>query len=665
VFLAGKGGVGKTTCAAALALALAGRGERVLVASIDPAHSLGDVLGAPLGARARAVPRATGRLFALELDAERAAAAWVARRRPALVEVASSSGALDEETAARFTRLPLPAVDELAALLALARWARQKWDRVIVDAAPSGHFLALLRAPAAIADLARTFEAARRDARRVETQLAGRAVSSAADGLVDELKALAGGLTALLRDPNRVAVRWVLLPEDASLEETRDGLAALAAEGVRVEELIVNRAGVERRAALPARSSGRRGRMRGDDDELRSDVAALLANALLPATVATAARELQRLAPGARWRLLPTLPREPRQRNALRALGGLLAAATTPGGDAAARAARTPPRRTRSAPLPSGRRGSGSPRRRHGTTPPLVSLCGPPVRAVWVLGKGGVGKTTVACSLALLYSRGGRDVRLLSVDPAPSLGDVLRMPLDDRWRALTAAPALRARELEAGAVWRTWRRRFDRALARDPAAARASSGVFGDPGATPEGFAELAAALDLATALDPRSPALWILDTPPTGHALRLLAAPDAALAWIHAALAALLDVRAAVPLGPFARWLLGVSRRLKHLRDLFHDPTRTAIVVVTRPGRVVEAETERLLRRLPAAAVAARALVRLGDRGGAPVRDRGHRDPQKRCAIIEAALWNPPPLGASELLRWASSWNALEPSAS
>src|SRR5262249_26015930 len=149
-------------------------------------------------------------------------------------------------------------------------------------------------------------------------------------------------------------------------------------------------------------------------------------------------------------------------------------------------------------------------------------------------GKGGVGKTTCAAALALVAARGSRAVRLLSVDPAHSLADALRVPLDDRWRRLGEATDLRARELDADRVWARWRTRLDDALALDASAHQAFADLVG----TPEGFAELAAAFDLARALDHEPDALFIVDCPPTGHALRLLAAPDAAVAWIHTALA-------------------------------------------------------------------------------------------------------------------------------
>src|SRR5688572_33235327 len=87
LFFGGKGGTGKTTCAAAAAIALAERGRQLLVVSTDPAHSLGDVLRRTLSARPSSIPVRRGRLNACELDADRALHRWLSARRPALATI--------------------------------------------------------------------------------------------------------------------------------------------------------------------------------------------------------------------------------------------------------------------------------------------------------------------------------------------------------------------------------------------------------------------------------------------------------------------------------------------------------------------------------------------------------------------------------------------------
>src|SRR5438105_3388289 len=95
-FFGGKGGVGKTTLAAARAVALAETGRDVLLVSTDPAHSLGDALAAILSDTPRGVAVARGRLRAVELDADRALARWLDERRRALRTIAERGTYLDE-----------------------------------------------------------------------------------------------------------------------------------------------------------------------------------------------------------------------------------------------------------------------------------------------------------------------------------------------------------------------------------------------------------------------------------------------------------------------------------------------------------------------------------------------------------------------------------------
>ncbi|MGZ6144111.1 MAG: ArsA family ATPase, partial [Myxococcales bacterium] len=108
-FFAGKGGVGKTTLAAATGLALSRR-ARTLVVSTDPAHSLGDALSLRLSASPRPV---RGRLFAAEMDADRALSRWLGARERAFREIASRGTYLDDEDIDSLFRLSLPGVDEL------------------------------------------------------------------------------------------------------------------------------------------------------------------------------------------------------------------------------------------------------------------------------------------------------------------------------------------------------------------------------------------------------------------------------------------------------------------------------------------------------------------------------------------------------------------------
>src|SRR6185503_3540005 len=194
-FFAGKGGVGKTTCAAAAAVAAAERGGRVAAVSTDPAHSLGDAFSCRLGPTARRVPTRGGRLEVIELDADRALARWLARRRSTLRMIAERGTYLDDEDLERLLRLSFPGVDELMGLVELARLAaRGAYDEVVVDTAPTGHTLRLLETLQRIAAVLNDLHAKH----RFLTDSIGRGYrAGAADELIEELDADGRRLAAL------------------------------------------------------------------------------------------------------------------------------------------------------------------------------------------------------------------------------------------------------------------------------------------------------------------------------------------------------------------------------------------------------------------------------------------------------------------------------------
>jgi len=158
-FVGGKGGVGKTTCAAAIAVSAAASGLRTLAISTDPAPSLGDAFDYPLGEAPRKVPLRKGSLHGVEIDAARALERWLADRRDTLERIALRGTWLDEDDVARLLRLSLPGIDELAALLEIARYARSgRYDLIVVDTAPTGHTLRMLAMPGTLRSVAQVFD---------------------------------------------------------------------------------------------------------------------------------------------------------------------------------------------------------------------------------------------------------------------------------------------------------------------------------------------------------------------------------------------------------------------------------------------------------------------------------------------------------------------------
>jgi arsenite-transporting ATPase len=238
----GKGGVGKTSVAAATARRAAASGARTLVLSTDPAHSLADVLGEQI--RDEPTPVADG-LWAEQVHAQAELERnWTAVRSWLSAQLLRRGA--DRISAEELT-VP-PGLDELLALLRLRRHADgDAFDVVVVDCAPTGETLRLLSLP----DVARwwldrvvpaqergALDAARPFARAVlDVALPG-------DDVLHDVTAVVRGVLAMgdvLRDAERASVRLVTTPERLAVDEARRTFTYLNLYGFPVDAIVVNR----------------------------------------------------------------------------------------------------------------------------------------------------------------------------------------------------------------------------------------------------------------------------------------------------------------------------------------------------------------------------------------------------------------------------------------
>jgi arsenite-transporting ATPase len=236
----GKGGVGKTTLAAATAAATVAAGRKALVVSTDPAHSLADAFGHELGPRPSELD--TG-LFGAQIDTRRLVDGAWEEMRGHLRTLLAGAG-IDELAAEELTALP--GVEELLALAEVHRLATTgPWDAVIVDCGPTAETLRLLALPEAVGNyLERLFPTHRRVVRGLLAGVAGSAAPARWDAAADAIGRLAEHLEAvrsLLVDQEHTSVRLVLTPERVVAAETRRTLTALALQGIRVDGLVANR----------------------------------------------------------------------------------------------------------------------------------------------------------------------------------------------------------------------------------------------------------------------------------------------------------------------------------------------------------------------------------------------------------------------------------------
>lgn len=232
LLFAGKGGVGKTTIAAATAVAAARRGIKTLVLSTDRAHSLTDVLGHAETARGVAHEVEPG-LSVLQVDPTvQLARAWATVRRY-VVELLDRLGVAELEAA---DLLSLAGADDVLDLLCLREQVESgPWDLVVVDAAASGETLRLLAVPdSLVRAVDRVWSPGRRlGLHRTRPEPA---VAAAMARLRDELAAV----RSLVLAPT-TSVRLVLVPEAVGLAEARRTFTALTVQGVAVDAVVANR----------------------------------------------------------------------------------------------------------------------------------------------------------------------------------------------------------------------------------------------------------------------------------------------------------------------------------------------------------------------------------------------------------------------------------------
>ncbi len=221
-------------------------------------------------------------------------------------------------------------------------------------------------------------------------------------------------------------------------------------------------------------------------------------------------------------------------------------------------------------------------------------------RMLFLAGKGGVGKTTFAASIALRLARTNpsKHYTIISVDPAHALRDV--------FAAEPPPPNLAVEMVDTREKWRRFRDTLGEEIER-AMRALAPSGftVAYDTEAlqklveiAPPGADELFAISRLADLVADEGQASIIVDTAPTGHFLRLLDLPRTAGEWVREFMRILLHYREVIQPGTLGEELVNASRSLKALDETLRSE-HAAAIVVTRPERIVVAETKRLIGEL------------------------------------------------------------------
>lgn len=514
-FFTGKGGVGKTSLSCATGLALAGAGKRVLIVSTDPASNLDEVLDTRLGSKPTAIA-GVANLFALNIDPEAAARDYRERMVGPYRGIlpAAAIASMEEQFSGACT-VEIAAFDEFAKLLGDPA-ATAEFDHVIFDTAPTGHTLRLLTLPSAWTEF-------------IASSTGGASCLGPLAGL-EKQKALYAATVAQLSDPATTTVVLVSRPERSALREADRTRGELAELGVSNLRLALNGIFV---AAMPGDAVADAMTARG-----RQAIEAM------PAGLAVLARTET-----------PFLPKGTVGVDALRGMGG---AASMPAPGIATDIPKLD--------LP-------------GDLDTLVAdIAAAGHGVVMTMGKGGVGKTTVAASIAVSLARRGHKVTLSTTDPA-------------------AHVAYAVEENVAGLTVTRIDPEAEVAAYREEVLAKAGGGLDVAGRAMLEEdlrspcTEEIAVFRAFARTVDQGQDRFVILDTAPTGHTILLL---DAAEAYHREVLRTQADMPEAV----------------RALLPRLRDPEFTKAIIVTLAEATPVHEAEKLQDDLARAGITPYAWV-------------------------------------------------------
>jgi arsenite-transporting ATPase len=568
-FFLGKGGVGKTTVSAAFATqkSLQNPEASVLLLSSDPAHSLSDIFEKQLRDHPMLV-RLGGRakLYVWQVNAERQFRSFFNKYKSQMLNILEAGSILSREEVEPLLDSTIPGIAEVSALLAVNNaLASGDYDFIVVDTAPVGHTLRLLALPKQFSRFVEFLElAASRD--QVLAHHFGGKGDVVGARLLSDWRGIVGALqNAIAKD---ATLFLVTTPETFALQESLRAKTALLAHSppLKFGAIVLNRALVRADSCKFCKKR----------EQATKAARSLLAQKFpklklyigedsgAPIVGIQGLRHFaQHLFSGKRLNWKPPAPKVKFQE---------LKRATWPVLD----------------------------------TP--LSL---------VLGKGGVGKTTISAALGF-YTRSKTEtaVEICSVDPAPSLDDIFQSKIGDEPRPVLGDPKFRASEMDSLATYQNWSARIKDAVEQSMSSdgpihvdlwfERQLFSKLLD--SVPPGLDEVLAAFRIVDLLAQRSNKV-VIDMAPTGHALELLRTPDRILAWTRLLLKTLAQHRTLTVAQDAGVKIAQLGHRVREFLDLLKTAEHTCIYTVMLAESLPDHETERLMSDLQDLGLSSRIL--------------------------------------------------------
>jgi len=536
IFFSGKGGVGKTTMAAATAIHLARSGKETLIVTTDPASNLADVFEQAIGHRIAAI-NGIPNLHAMEIDPDAATKEYKERL------IGPYRGVMPEDVIASLEEnLSGPCTTEMAAFDRFIDFMEgDEYDVIVFDTAPTGHTIRLLELPV---DWSRHIEQSAKGS--------GQTCLGPVQTIQDS-KEKYDRATALLRDPARTTFVFVTRPESLSLYETMRARKELETIGIRSGLTVIN--GILPQEACDAVFFQRKFEAQ---QRVISDT---------EATIGTPTRRM------------------------------FLRDGEVKGTAGLASVAAELYEGTRSAPSPDAP--ACKPEQAASPAPDLDRLLlpipGKGTRALFFTGKGGVGKTTVSCVVAVHLADRGYKTLIVTTDPAAHLGEVFGIPVgSEPARIDENLSAVMIDQQQAFAEYK------ERVLSESRGTCSPEMLAAMEEELNSPCTEEMAAFDKFIRFIEGHDYDVVVFDTAPTGHTLRLLDLPFDYARQVEMMVSS--DENAAVK--------QETGNRFREIIALLRDPQRAVFSLVLYPESTPIMESWRALLDLKHAGIETQLIV-------------------------------------------------------
>jgi len=585
ILFGGKGGSGKTTSAAATALHLSKMKpeKKILVISIDPAHSLGDSFDLIIGNKITPI---AGNIWGYEIDAEELLKKYKAEHGAIIKKMAERGTFFDQEDIESFFLMSLPGLDEVMAIIKIANILNSReYDLIILDTAPTGHTTVFLSLPEKMEKWVEVVDMMMEKHRFMAKRFTGKYVKDECDEFLESQKHDVSKVKKLLTDSKTTEFVPVTIPEPMSIYEIERLVQLLENTRIPVNSVIANRIIIEDNKCPFCLARKKEQEKCVKEIEEKFACYNLLKMPLFPKQI----RGIEDLT----WYGEILFGEDgPKPYN----VGATLVVAQKTGQGQA-----LPLHLSEILSLPQGG---------------MEDLLKKNLKLIIFGGKGGVGKTSIACAAALQLARYNKEKKVLifSTDPAHALSDSFDQQIGNEFRQVQdGTDNLYALELDASQMLNNLKEEYrgDIVEAFDKFVSSGMDIKFDKEvmeeliTLTPPGLEELMALKKIIelmkTSLPDRQQAgdydLFVMDSAASGHLLRFLETPDIISKWLKTVFRLLLKYKGVINLSRIhsVESLLDLSREVRKIQETLANPETTEFVMITIPEEMGVREMEDL----------------------------------------------------------------------